>query len=103
MDDSGRDVTDPGPLCSIADFTGYDLQAINKAIGKPLIAALESNDEVGMYAFVWRAEARRDGNDLTFDQVMDRPFGQIMEAFAGANGDLDVAAVDPTTAGSGDA
>jgi len=94
-------VPQPAALCSIADLTGYDLQAIRKAIGKPLIAALDDNDETGMYAFVWRAEARRDGTDLAFDDIMDRPFGQILEAFTEANGG-DLGAVDPTIGGSGD-
>jgi len=106
MTDSGQLQAAPDPtpaaLCSIADLTGYDLQAIRKAIGKPLIAALDSNDTDGMYAFVWRAEARRDNADLSFDEVMERPFGEILEAFTNANGgDLDT--VDPTIAGSGDA
>lgn len=91
----------PGPLCSIADLTGFDLQAIHKAIGKPLIAALDDNDEVGMYAFVWRAEQRRDGTDLTFDDVMERPFSAILDAFTGANDGAGITTPDPTIAGSG--
>ncbi len=106
MEDSGPTLdvvqvdTPPEGLCSIDDLTGFDLQAIKKAIGRPLIAALDDQDESGMYAFVWRAEARRDGMDLTFDDVMGRPFREILEAFTGAN--KDITRADPTTAGSGD-
>ncbi len=94
-----KDAT-PEPLCSIDDLTGFDLQAIKKAIGRPMVSALDDQDEAGMYGFVWRAEARRDGSDLTFDDVMGRPFREILDAFTTANESINRA--DPTTAGSGD-
>ena len=105
MGDPGLKAIDeaPAPLCAIDDLTGFDLQAIRKAIGRPLIAALDDQDDQGMYAFVWRAELHRPGvseADLSFDDVMGRPFGEILEAFTGAN--AGITAPDPTTAGSGD-
>lgn len=90
-------VPDPESLCSIEDLTGFDLQAIRKAIGKPLIAALDENDEAGMFAWYWRAMIRNGRPTLSFDEVMDEPFRVVVEAFAEANG----GGTDPMTARSG--
>lgn len=100
MTDTGQDLPDMGGLCSIEDLNGFDLHEIRKAIGKPLMAALDDTDEQGMYAFVWRALVKRDKTSLTFAEVQEYPFRVILEAFTGSN---EAAASDPTIARSGDA
>lgn len=98
MADTGQD-WDMAGLCSIEELNGFDFHQIRKAIGKPLMAALDDQDEQGMYAYVWRALVKRDGTpDLPFDTVQQIPFKLILEAFTGSN-----EYPDPTIARSGDA
>ena len=86
-------------LDSIDDLSGFDLQAIHKALGKPLVAALDGNDESGMFAWYWRARIRAGDTEYTLDDALGVSFGTVVEAFAKAN----AGAQDPTSARSGDA
>lgn len=84
----------PGHTIGVEELTGYELQELRRLLGKSFPQALSEGDTDAMYAFVFISE-RRQHRDLTFDDVLARPFGDIMEAF-----NLDT---DPTNAGSGDA
>jgi hypothetical protein len=101
-DDAIVAVPDTAPLCAIGDLNGVDMQAITRAIGRPLIAALDDKDDAGMYGWLWRALLTRDGVHLTYADVqVGYKLSAVLELFAAANGDG--AGVDPTSAGSGDA
>jgi hypothetical protein len=84
----------PGHTIGVEELTGYELQELRRLLGKPFPQALSEGDTDAMYAFVFISE-RRQHRELEFDDILARPFGEIMEAFQ-----IDT---DPTNAGSGDA
>lgn len=89
-------MTVDGPLPSIEQLTGHDLRALKKALGRPFLEAIDSDFEEALYAYVWVGE-KRHAPDLTRDEVLDRPFSEMVKAFEEANN-----VEDPTTPPSGD-
>lgn len=80
------------------ELSGYDLQAIKRAIGRPFSQAMEAEDEMALYAFIWRAEVRENGA-LSFEDVLERPLREIMEMWSGMLEGEDDASGKPVAGG----
>ena len=78
----------------VEELTGIELRELKELLGRPFATAIEEGDTDAMYAFVWIGERRHDP-DLTFDDVLARPFGDVIAYFAEAQ------EPDPTSGKSG--
>lgn len=80
---------------SLEELNGIELREAKRLLGgTPLTTALETDFEEAVYVAVFIAE-KRDNPDLTRKDVLERPFGEILETFRAAN------EADPTDAESG--
>ncbi len=79
---------------NVEDLTGLELRELKEVLGQPFANALEEGDTDAMFAFVWISD-RRGSPDLSFEDVLRRPFSEILAVFVTAQ------EADPTSGGSG--